>query len=232
MKQEPIFQKYQIDAGNLMRGLVSCTGAQVLHRASWRTQDLEGSLRSRASAWRSCGRPCYCWRSLAPWLQWCVFLEDVKGCKEHPLQAVAGVPARLFLQYRAWSLPAFLFACHVDDRMTINQSVRVWVGCAAVLWAGGHRDQKQGHGDRGEAGAAAGHPQESPYPLDRLPQLLRPGQHSACPVSIYHAVVHSSPDSTSDILSPGRCPSLSYEGCIQIDSDSEQRGTVHAQEAS
>ena len=30
MKQEPIFQKYKIDAGNLERGLVSCTGAQVL----------------------------------------------------------------------------------------------------------------------------------------------------------------------------------------------------------
>ena len=29
MKQEPIFQKYKIDAGNLERGLVSCTGAQV-----------------------------------------------------------------------------------------------------------------------------------------------------------------------------------------------------------
>ncbi len=29
MKKEPIFQKYQIDAGNLTRGLVSCTGAQV-----------------------------------------------------------------------------------------------------------------------------------------------------------------------------------------------------------
>ena len=26
--QEPIFQKYEINAGNLMRGLVSCTGAQ------------------------------------------------------------------------------------------------------------------------------------------------------------------------------------------------------------
>ena len=26
--QEPIFQKFQIEAGNLMRGLVSCTGAQ------------------------------------------------------------------------------------------------------------------------------------------------------------------------------------------------------------
>ena len=29
MRKEPIFQKYQIDAGNLTRGLVSCTGAQV-----------------------------------------------------------------------------------------------------------------------------------------------------------------------------------------------------------
>lgn len=29
VKQEPIFQKYKIDAGNLERGLVSCTGAQV-----------------------------------------------------------------------------------------------------------------------------------------------------------------------------------------------------------
>lgn len=29
MKEEPIFQKYKIDAGNLTRGLVSCTGAQV-----------------------------------------------------------------------------------------------------------------------------------------------------------------------------------------------------------
>jgi ferredoxin-nitrite reductase len=29
MKKEPIFQKYKIDAGNLTRGLVSCTGAQV-----------------------------------------------------------------------------------------------------------------------------------------------------------------------------------------------------------
>ena len=29
MKKEPIFQKYPIDAGNLTRGLVSCTGAQV-----------------------------------------------------------------------------------------------------------------------------------------------------------------------------------------------------------
>ena len=29
MRQEPIFQKYKIDAGNLERGLVSCTGAQV-----------------------------------------------------------------------------------------------------------------------------------------------------------------------------------------------------------
>ncbi|BDA47083.1 Ferredoxin-nitrite reductase, chloroplastic [Coccomyxa sp. Obi] len=28
MKEEPIFQKYKIDAGNLTRGLVSCTGAQ------------------------------------------------------------------------------------------------------------------------------------------------------------------------------------------------------------
>ena len=32
MKQEPIFQKYSIDAGNLTRGLVSCTGAQVCLR--------------------------------------------------------------------------------------------------------------------------------------------------------------------------------------------------------
>jgi ferredoxin-nitrite reductase len=29
LKAEPIFQKYKIDAGNLTRGLVSCTGAQV-----------------------------------------------------------------------------------------------------------------------------------------------------------------------------------------------------------
>ena len=29
MSKEPIFQKYLIDAGNLTRGLVSCTGAQV-----------------------------------------------------------------------------------------------------------------------------------------------------------------------------------------------------------
>lgn len=29
MRKEPIFQKYLIDAGNLTRGLVSCTGAQV-----------------------------------------------------------------------------------------------------------------------------------------------------------------------------------------------------------
>ena len=29
MKKEPIFQKYKIDAGNLTRGVVSCTGAQV-----------------------------------------------------------------------------------------------------------------------------------------------------------------------------------------------------------
>ena len=34
MKQEPIFQKYLIDAGNLTRGLVSCTGAQVCMRLS------------------------------------------------------------------------------------------------------------------------------------------------------------------------------------------------------
>ncbi len=29
MQKEPIFQKYLINAGPLMRGLVSCTGAQV-----------------------------------------------------------------------------------------------------------------------------------------------------------------------------------------------------------
>ena len=29
MSAEPIFQKYLIEAGNLTRGLVSCTGAQV-----------------------------------------------------------------------------------------------------------------------------------------------------------------------------------------------------------
>lgn len=29
MSKEPIFQKYLIEAGNLTRGLVSCTGAQV-----------------------------------------------------------------------------------------------------------------------------------------------------------------------------------------------------------
>ncbi len=29
MGKEPIFQKYLIEAGNLTRGLVSCTGAQV-----------------------------------------------------------------------------------------------------------------------------------------------------------------------------------------------------------
>lgn len=34
MKEEPIFQKYKIDAGNLTRGLVSCTGAQVSTQAS------------------------------------------------------------------------------------------------------------------------------------------------------------------------------------------------------
>ena len=31
MKKEPIFSKYEIEPGNLMRGLVSCTGAQVGH---------------------------------------------------------------------------------------------------------------------------------------------------------------------------------------------------------
>lgn len=29
LRKEPIFQKYSIDPGNLTRGLVSCTGAQV-----------------------------------------------------------------------------------------------------------------------------------------------------------------------------------------------------------
>ena len=29
LRKEPIFQKYKIDPGNLERGLVSCTGAQV-----------------------------------------------------------------------------------------------------------------------------------------------------------------------------------------------------------
>lgn len=36
MKKEPIFQKYKIDASNLTRGLVSCTGAQVrMHHDLW-----------------------------------------------------------------------------------------------------------------------------------------------------------------------------------------------------
>ena len=29
LRKEPIFEKYSIDPGNLTRGLVSCTGAQV-----------------------------------------------------------------------------------------------------------------------------------------------------------------------------------------------------------
>lgn len=39
MKQEPIFQKYKIDAGMLTRGMVSCVGAQVGNASSARICD-------------------------------------------------------------------------------------------------------------------------------------------------------------------------------------------------
>lgn len=49
-------------------------------------------------------------------------------------------------------------------------------GPCAVLRAGCDRDEEPRDGCCGEAGAAAGLPQEDPHSLDRLPQLLRPGQ--------------------------------------------------------
>ena len=48
LRKEPIFQKYKIDPGNLERGLVSCTGAQV-RAPAFPTPSLQDCRQSGAS---------------------------------------------------------------------------------------------------------------------------------------------------------------------------------------
>ena len=76
MRKEPIFEKFQIDAGNLMRGLVSCTGSQFCGFAMIETKN-RCALTADATAlalqqWCACGCQDHQWVSLGRCASECV----------------------------------------------------------------------------------------------------------------------------------------------------------------
>jgi ferredoxin-nitrite reductase len=119
LTKEPIFQKYKIDAGNLTRGLVSCTGAQV--RAP---SHLHGNLWLSAHAGHTCNA---------------LFHVCINGLECSICTAVAGSPtegrARMCAQFCGLAVietknRAMAIVEKLEQQLDFPKKVRIhWTGC-------------------------------------------------------------------------------------------------------
>lgn len=82
MRKEPIFERFPIDAGNLMRGLVSCTGSQFCGFAMIETKN-------RCAFTRTCANLCRftIWTRLLPSSQPVLAVARVQHVAELRMQA-------------------------------------------------------------------------------------------------------------------------------------------------